>query len=1168
MKRYITLITLALMSISTLMSQDWKIVIYADDKPAMEYKTSEIDSIVFEEYMPMTIEAADGWYVYGEGTSSPTISSLGILKPALLESTGTAREGMMETYIAVEKGGLLHIGMIKDKVLTSYGPDFNFDPELFMEQYPEEPQKTLLRGKLAESNVPFMINESGLYHIVYDVQLNTYIIAKAEWGIIGSASPEGWSKSVDMPAMFDNDTMIFEVENIELSKGEFKFRYSNGWKVHLYYEENWENRVAAYTNFGGSVEELLSGNNNILHEENAIYTVSLTWILGQGFSADLEKTEDIIPNDWSQTPWDIVGNGVSSMNEEAEADTIWQWGKYILADNYGLPMFNDTVYTYQWTDIKLVANEGFKVRDLRSVNAFGYNVLDITISSDKVIKEAGNDNLQVTSNAQYTILLQVFPFNNDSISLTIVESEIPPISNDWYLWVQGTTHNVMNSDIKLQPATNEFSASELLDIYMSIDSGGSFYLANNNTNLELYGPSNDFAMVSPESLVSSEPVGGLYKGSLMKDALFTVSSSGLYHIVLDPITLKCTLAKTEWGIIGDATPTGWIASTQMMETYYPDSVIFTLQDVSLSGGKEMKFRYNNGWRVYLQYNDDTTDIATFTNLGGDIEMLIPGGDNLLIDSSGQYDITLAWHYGEGFEASLMKIEEAPLKDWSNAKWEAVGTAINDDNMTAYADTLWTWGNRLWADNNGIPQSSNGVYTYLWDDVILNSDKGFKLRHIVDNDSIAMDIGAYYFNQSLSSQKIIIDDVNLVPTVDGVFDINLTIDANNDNNISIVVTENMSDTTTIPTITDGWYVYGSATPIDSISGIGMLIPTMNELTGAVDFNLIETYISLNSTGDFHLLNVESGIQTLYGPSDNYTLTPENERPSGEPQGLQYRGSAIPDSSTFSVQDDALYHIVYHTTTGQIFVGKAEWGIIGDATEIGWSESTTLSSMFNPNKIEFIGEDITLYGDKDVKFRYSNGWSTILQPNSSEDVNDGAAAYTNFGGSFDQLITGGQNINVDSSGIYDVSLVWELGMGFSSTITKTGDLQYKDWSAITWDVVGSGVSADNSSEEADPIWSWGMRQWADGDGTPAVSNDIYTYTWNVILEANEGFKLRQVEDGVYLYDIGYSGIDLSNSTNLLLDDNNNIQVSTKGTYIITLSIDAANNDAKTVTILEGI
>ena len=95
-------------------------------------------------------------------------------------------------------------------------------------------------------------------------------------------------------------------------------------------------------------------------------------------------------------------------------------------------------------------------------------------------------------------------------------------------------------------------------------------------------------------------------------------------------------------------------------------------------------------------------------------------------------------------------------------------------------------------------------------------------------------------------------------------------------------------------------------------------------------------------------------------------------------------------------------------------------------------------------------------------------------------------------------------------------------------------------------------------------------ADNGAVPTKVGDKYTWTWtNIVLEANEGFKLR-TKNGVAPpvgganFDVGFSAVTASSPK--VIDLGGNLGVNAKGTFTIKLEIDAANSDAKKIIITE--
>ncbi|HPT14469.1 MAG TPA: SusE domain-containing protein [Bacteroidales bacterium] len=99
--------------------------------------------------------------------------------------------------------------------------------------------------------------------------------------------------------------------------------------------------------------------------------------------------------------------------------------------------------------------------------------------------------------------------------------------------------------------------------------------------------------------------------------------AGLYKLNVDLVTKTHSFMRTDWGLVGSATPGGWDSDQNM--TYDPATrtLVITLDLVA----GEIKFRANDAWD--LNYGDDGAN--------GSLE---PGGTNIAIAESGNYTITL------------------------------------------------------------------------------------------------------------------------------------------------------------------------------------------------------------------------------------------------------------------------------------------------------------------------------------------------------------------------------------------------------------------------------------------------------------------------------------------------------------------------------------------------
>jgi hypothetical protein len=384
-----------------------------------------------------------------------------------------------------------------------------------------------------------------------------------------------------------------------------------------------------------------------------------------------------------------------------------------------------------------------------------------------------------------------------------------------------------------------------------------------------------------------------------------------------------------------------------------------------------------------------------------------------------------------------------------------------------------------------------------------------------------------------------------------------------------------DDTVIPpdVVLDGLYITGGATSMSALASNGMMKKTRNEVTQTERATLYELYIPLKAgaTG-FNIVKVAGSVQTIYGPV-TASWGEISQGTTDEPKVPFQRGLVAANANKFTVPTDGMYHVAIDMELMKAVIVPVHWGVIGAATPNGWGASLDLTeSAFNLTTMTWSKSNVELRGG-DWKFRYSNGWKveldTVLDLGGGQK---GVKINTNFGGTaITTLVPGGANFVNAAPGVYTIALAYTLGTGYVATLTKTGDLPLTNWTGVQCDAVGTGVSIDNAASIVDPsTWNWGRVMLADNGAVPTKVGDKYTWTWtNIVLEANEGFKLR-TKNGVAPpvgganFDVGFSAVTASSPK--VIDLGGNLGVNAKGTFTIKLEIDAANSDAKKIIITE--
>lgn len=127
---------------------------------------------------------------------------------------------------------------------------------------------------------------------------------------------------------------------------------------------------------------------------------------------------------------------------------------------------------------------------------------------------------------------------------------------------------------------------------------------------------------------------------------FHVPEAGYYLLSVDLNELTYILIKTNWGIIGGATPTGWDSSTDM--TYDETTKTWSVTADMIANGS-FKFRANNEW--VLDFGIDANGKLTYANHPWKEYFEAP---QLTVAEDGNYTIVLDLHNPDNYTYSITK----------------------------------------------------------------------------------------------------------------------------------------------------------------------------------------------------------------------------------------------------------------------------------------------------------------------------------------------------------------------------------------------------------------------------------------------------------------------------------------------------------------------------------
>ncbi len=314
-----------------------------------------------------TPSVSNGYYIQGGGTALTELIGDGRMTTAKNEVNQENLSSLLELYVAISAGneGFNIVKVISGEE-TILGPGSDFAEVAAGDLDGEEPSEGLWRGSYVASETAFTVSEDGLYHVAIDNDNEIIVIAKVEWGIIGAATPNGWGGSTQLgEPTFDLNSMEFSSTEVNMTIGEFKYRYSNGWKVIL------TNDVKVNTNLGGSVDALEAGGANINNEVAGVYTATLKWELGEGTTATMTKTGDIPLTDYSDYEVGLIGDGI------IVSDTVFGWDATY---NKVLPAVDGNNYSWTWAGISVSDTASFKIRQGEDWNGLNLGFGDVTMA--------------------------------------------------------------------------------------------------------------------------------------------------------------------------------------------------------------------------------------------------------------------------------------------------------------------------------------------------------------------------------------------------------------------------------------------------------------------------------------------------------------------------------------------------------------------------------------------------------------------------------------------------------------------------------------------------------------------------------------------------------------------------------------------------------------------
>ena len=361
---------------------------------------------------PPTSLVEDGYYLVGGSAPSDTMVLMNMLEQGYVEGEGFSAElyeGMFQkfAYLTANGGGF----MIKQQAGSetySWGIDGDWTNVV---------EDTVLKASIKLDGGTFSVPKDGFYLIVADFNTKTlYLLRIEKWSVIGDATEGGWgddSQQELTEVSLNAEGGQWTIQNLIFYPRSFKLRFNHWWTYHSADTNAGDNgEPKFFTNLGGSLDELTPGGANIEVAEGGYYTLTLNYVYGDKFSATLEKTGDLEPDDISQDTISLTGTDIGYIEGEVEYMITWNDDidlEYQGVDNY--------VYTFTLDSFIVTNGAQFKFRKNHdwAVN-WGYSDVILQGDVDDFSEDEEWGNFVSSSDKIYNVR---FDYNGLSFETTV-----------------------------------------------------------------------------------------------------------------------------------------------------------------------------------------------------------------------------------------------------------------------------------------------------------------------------------------------------------------------------------------------------------------------------------------------------------------------------------------------------------------------------------------------------------------------------------------------------------------------------------------------------------------------------------------------------------------------------------------------------------------------------
>ncbi|MGG5210497.1 SusE domain-containing protein [Chryseobacterium sp. MIQD13] len=170
-------------------------------------------------------------------------------------------------------------------------------------------------------------------------------------------------------------------------------------------------------------------------------------------------------------------------------------------------------------------------------------------------------------------------------------------------------------------------------------------------------PASEYKFTINESWTGDKGDDGTFTGKLLEtgEVNAKAATAGTYYLKVDWAGNTYSSVLANFGVIGDATPTGWGSDTNFV--YNPATKTYVINSIALSNTGVFKFRANDDWAFKFQpkKDDETLISGKAVQSYFNAENTVDGDPNYKVSEAGNYKIELDLHNSAFYKLTVTKL---------------------------------------------------------------------------------------------------------------------------------------------------------------------------------------------------------------------------------------------------------------------------------------------------------------------------------------------------------------------------------------------------------------------------------------------------------------------------------------------------------------------------------